>query len=279
MMPALVTDSLLHDLATSSRAEGTDQFAVAAAVTLDDRILVCGTATPDFGQEWDLPGGMALPGETLTGALDRILACSYGLDVVEIPRYLGSHDRIHDGEVIRIFVFTATCADPLQICRHARVAHCWADSASLPGPVSHDLARMADLAMQAAAGWDEDPARQWQLTTALRACSKGMYCDEAAAELIISHRSWLLRDDFTSQFILTGNGPADSATAAIDWEGALTALRAGSLPCSSSEAAILQLAGSLAMGSPVILRHTITALDQANLHLVIDAVRRASGRN
>lgn len=278
-MPALVTDSLLHDLVTSSRAEGTSRLAVAAAVTLDDRILLCGRTTPDFDQEWDLPGGPALPGETLADALDRTLACGYGLDVAEIPRYLGSHDRLCDGEAIRTFVFTAACADPLQICQHARIAHCWADPASLPDPISNDLARMADLAMQAVAGWAEDLPRQWQLTTALRACAKGIYCDEAAAELIISHRSWLLRDDFTSQFILTGDGPDSGGAAAIDWEQALTALSVGDLPCSSSEAAILKLAGSLATGSPVILRDAITGLDQANLHLVINAVRRAGGRN
>ena len=53
-----------------------------------------------------------------------------------------SHDRIHCGETIRTFVFTATCADPLQICQHAQVAHCWADSASLPDQISQDLARL-----------------------------------------------------------------------------------------------------------------------------------------
>ena len=78
MRPAAVTDSLLHDLVTSSLAEGRDQFAVAAAVILDDRILLCGRDTGDFDREWDLPGGMALPGETLTSALDRILACDSG---------------------------------------------------------------------------------------------------------------------------------------------------------------------------------------------------------
>ena len=279
MTPAPVTDSLLHDLVTSSRAEGTSQLAVAAAITLDDRVLLCGRTTPDFDQEWDLPGGPALPGETLASALDRTLACDYGLDIIQIPRYLGSHDHMHHGETIRTFVFTATCADPLQICQHAQVAHCWADSASLPDQISQDLARLADLAMQATAGWTEDPPRQWQITTALRACSKGMYCEEAATELIISHRSWLLRDDFTSQFILTSAGSAGSTTAVIDWEEALTALRAGNLPCSSSEAAILHLAASLAAASPVILRHAITGLDQANLHLVINAVRRAGGQN
>ncbi len=73
MTPAPVTDSLLHDLVASSQAEGTSQFAVAAAITLDDRVLLCGRTTPDFDQEWDLPGGPALPGETLAGALDRTL--------------------------------------------------------------------------------------------------------------------------------------------------------------------------------------------------------------
>ena len=221
----------------------------------------------------------ALPGETLASTLARTLACDYGLDIVQIPCYLGSHDRIHHGETIRTFAFTATCADPMQICQHAQIAHCWADSASLPDQISQDLSRLADLAAQATAGWTGDPPRQWQITTALRACSKGMYCEEAATELIISHRSWLLRDDFTSQFILTSAGSAGSITAAINWEEALTALRAGNLPCSSSEAAILHLAASLATASPVILRHAITGLDQTNLHLVINAVRRASGQN
>ena len=80
MTPTPVTDSLLHDLVASSQAEGTSQFAVAAAITLDDRVLLCGRTTPDFDQEWDLPGGPALPGETLAGALDRTLACDYGLE-------------------------------------------------------------------------------------------------------------------------------------------------------------------------------------------------------
>ncbi len=128
---AAVTDGLLHDLVTFSRAEGTAQLAV-AAVILDDRILLCGQTTQDFDQEWDLPSGLALPGETLTSALDRILACGYGLDTVEIPRYLGSHDHIHDGETTRTFVFTTTCADPQQICQHAQIPDCWADPPASP---------------------------------------------------------------------------------------------------------------------------------------------------
>ena len=277
MRPAAVTDSLLHDLVMSSLAEGRDQFAVAAAVILDDRILLCGRDTGDFDREWDLPGGMALPGETLTSALDRILACDYGLDTTQVRAYLGSYERVHGEEVmIRIFVFTASCADPLQICRHARIAHCWADPASLPEQTSQELARLTDLAMQAAEPAGALPGR-WQLTAALRAGSKGMYCDQAATELLIRHGSWLRRDDFTARYILIGTSQAGDITAAIDWEEAITALHAGDLPCSSSEAAILGLAASFATATPVVLRHAITGLDQANLYLVTNAIRDAGG--
>ena len=276
MRPAAVTDSLLHDLVMSSLAEGRDQFAVAAAVILDDRILLCGRDTGDFDREWDLPGGMALPGETLTSALDRILACDYGLDTTQVRAYLGSYERVHGEEVIRVFVFTASCADPLQICRHARIARCWADPASLPEQTSQELARLTDLAMQAAEPAGALPGR-WQLTAALRAGSKGMYCDQAATELLIRHGSWLRRDDFTARYILTGTSQAGDITAAIDWEEAITALHAGDLPCSSSEAAILGLAASFATATPVVLRHAITGLDQANLYLVTNAIRDAGG--
>jgi ADP-ribose pyrophosphatase YjhB (NUDIX family) len=276
MRPAAVTDSLLHDLVMSSLAEGRDQFAVAAAVILDDRILLCGRDTGDFDREWDLPGGMALPGETLTSALDRILACDYGLDTTQVRAYLGSYERVHGEGVIRVFVFTASCADPLQICRHARIAHCWADPASLPEQTSQELARLTDLAMQAAEPAGALPGR-WQLTAALRAGSKGMYCDQAATELLIRHGSWLRRDDFTARYILIGTSQAGDITAAIDWEEAITALHAGDLPCSSSEAAILGLAASFATATPVVLRHAITGLDQANLYLVTNAIRDAGG--
>jgi ADP-ribose pyrophosphatase YjhB (NUDIX family) len=276
MRPAAVTDSLLHDLVMSSLAEGRDQFAVAAAVILDDRILLCGRDTGDLDREWDLPGGMALPGETLTSALDRILACDYGLDTTQVRAYLGSYERVHGEEVIRVFVFTASCADPLQICRHARIAHCWADPASLPEQASQELARLTDLAMQAAEPAGALPGR-WQLTAALRAGSKGLYCDQAATELLIRHGSWLRRDDFTARYILIGTSQAGDITAAIDWEEAITALHAGDLPCSSSEAAILGLAASFATATPVVLRHAITGLDQANLYLVTNAIRDAGG--
>ena len=68
-------------------------------------------------------------------------------------------------------------------------------------------------------------------------------------------------------------------TSDTSWEQAITALQAGNLPCSRSEASILYLAASLASTSPVTLQDVITGLDQANIHLVLNAVRHAGGRN
>jgi ADP-ribose pyrophosphatase YjhB (NUDIX family) len=279
MKPAPVTDFLLHDLVMSAAAEGAVRTAVAAAVTLDERILLCGQDTGDFQREWGLPGGMPLPGETLTDALSRILACGYGLDVTESGTYLGSHDSIHGGEVTRTFVFTATCADPAQICQHARIAHRWADPADLPEQAGQDLARLADIAMLTATAPSASPPGPCQVTAALRAWSKGIYCDEAATELLIRHRTWLRRDDFTTRFIITQAGPTGNITAAVSWEEAITALQAGTLPCSGSEASILHLAASLAGTTPVDLRDLITGLDRANIQLVLNAIRHAGGRN
>ena len=140
----------------------------------------------------------------------------------------------------RVFVFTASCADPLQICRTTWIAHCWADSADLPEQASQELARLADLAMREAEPSAALPGR-WQLTAALRGGSKGMYCDQAAAELLIRHGSWLCRDDFTARFVLTGSSQAGGMTAAIDWEEAITALHPGDLPCSSRGALVVVL--------------------------------------
>lgn len=76
-----------------------------------------------------------------------------------------------------------------------------------------------------------------------------------------------------------GTGITDGTTpmASIDWEAALTALHTGRLPASSGERSILQLAASIAAGTPVSLRDTVTSLDNANLGLLVIAVRHAAG--
>jgi len=118
------------------------------------------------------------------------------------------------------------------------------------------------------------------LPAALRACARGFYPAEASAELLIGHRSFLDRSDFTGRFIRLGTSISDGVTtmAAIDWPAAITALDTGDLPCSGGEQRILRLAASLADGIPVDLRDALTGLDERNITLLITAVRHASGK-
>jgi hypothetical protein len=64
--------------------------------------------------------------------------------------------------------------------------------------------------------------------------------------------------------------------AAIDWEAAITALDSGGLPCSGGERRILKLSASLAVGTPIDLRDTVTGTDKpqyqpaAHRHLARD---------
>lgn len=70
-----------------------------------------------------------------------------------------------------------------------------------------------------------------ELAAGLRAHTQGLYCGEAAAELLIA-QSWLHRPDFTSRFITVHPGiPDGQPMAVIDWAAAVTALGT-SLPSS-----------------------------------------------
>ncbi len=116
-----------------------------------------------------------------------------------------------------------------------------------------------------------------ELASALRAHAHGLYCLEAAAELLISHRAWLHRSDFTG-FIATSHQPGDADLACINWHAVITALQDGRLPCSGSETAVLRIAASLAEGIPVDLHETLTRLDNHNLDLLVTAICHASGQ-
>lgn len=94
-----------------------------------------------------------------------------------------------------------------------------------------------------------------ELTAALRAHARGLYCLEAAVELLINHASWLRRSDFAHRFTHTTLSLIDGTPMAlIEWAEAITALDQGQLPCSGGEARILRLAASLADGIPVDLQ-------------------------
>ena len=117
MTPITVTDDLLHQLVTGSYAEGTTRLAVAAAIEHHDRTLLIGEIDDDFETNWQLPGDLVLPGETLLQGLDRTVSLTTGLGVVDVTGYAGHHDRLDDDQVIRTFVFIVTVNDPERICR------------------------------------------------------------------------------------------------------------------------------------------------------------------
>jgi hypothetical protein len=116
------------------------------------------------------------------------------------------------------------------------------------------------------------------LHAALRACARGVYPLEAGIELLIGHASWLHRNDFVDAFLHTDTSIIDGIElASIDWTGAIAALDTGALPCSGGEQRMLRLAASIAAGTPVSLRESLTGLDHRNTRLVITAVLHASG--
>jgi hypothetical protein len=89
---------------------------------------------------------------------------------------------------------------------------------------------------------------------------------------VIASGTWLGRDDF-ARFIHHGAG-----TAAIDWEAAIGALDAGSLPGSAGEKRLLRLAASLADQAAISLGEAVTGIDDRNFALLIKSVWHASGR-
>ena len=116
-----------------------------------------------------------------------------------------------------------------------------------------------------------------KLAAGLRAHAQGLYCLEAAAELLIA-KSWLHRADFTSRFVTlhpgTGRG---QQVAVIDWPAVIAAL-GSSLPCSGGEQRMLRITASLADGIPVDLQDTLTSLDDENITRLVTAILHASGR-
>jgi hypothetical protein len=101
---------------------------------------------------------------------------------------------------------------------------------------------------------------------------------EAAVELLIGHRWWLVRDDFLVHVEFC-RGFHGESMAAIDWLAAWTALEDGHMPCSSGERQILRVAASIAEGLPIDLRDAVSCLDAVNSVLVARAVLAAGGHH
>jgi hypothetical protein len=117
-----------------------------------------------------------------------------------------------------------------------------------------------------------------QLSAALRAAAAGIRPDEAGTGLIISHGTFLHRDDFTRHVETAASISDGTPMAWINWDAVVTALDTGLLPASGGEKRILRVAASLAAGYPVSLRDAIPGLDQRSLDLVTAAIRHAGGQ-
>ena len=98
---------------------------------------------------------------------------------------------------------------------------------------------------------------------------RGWLPTEAAAELLIGHRAWLLREDFL-QVAVESRWEVfrGREMAAVDFAAAADAVQ-GVLPCSAGERQVLLVAASIADGIPVDLREAA---------LCMDAVERHAGR-
>lgn len=116
------------------------------------------------------------------------------------------------------------------------------------------------------------------LADAIRAWAKGWLPTEAAAELLISHRSWLEREDFLQVAVEVGWEPfRGQEVAAVDFAAAAGAVQ-GMLPCSDGERQVLLVAASIAEGIPVDLREAALCMDAVNAARAARAVCHAAGR-
>ena len=99
-----------------------------------------------------------------------------------------------------------------------------------------------------------------------------------AAELLIGHRAWLLREDFLQVAVeFRWDVYRDREVAAVDFAAAADAVQ-GVLPCSSGERQMLLVAASIAEGIPVDLREAALSLDAVNAVRVAQALCHAAGR-
>jgi hypothetical protein len=112
-----------------------------------------------------------------------------------------------------------------------------------------------------------------QVANLLGRWAAGSYADEAAAQLLGRHRTWLERHDFEAT-CLNYDHDGTSPTVWVDWDAVPAFLDEAA--CSSSEARILRLAAELAgvdTGRP--LADLSSSLDDRNVRLVVDAIAHA----
>lgn len=117
-----------------------------------------------------------------------------------------------------------------------------------------------------------------QLACLLADSADGIPADLAAVELLTRHDHFLHRPEFR-RIIAAGSAiGSGEPVAVIRWRAAIHALHHGLLPCSASEAAIMQIAASIGDDDVAVhLRSVLGTLDQRNITLVTTAIARANG--
>jgi hypothetical protein len=108
----------------------------------------------------------------------------------------------------------------------------------------------------------------------LAAGAAGLLAETAAVQLLTEHRTWLLRDSFTSRYLDIADGPGRITTARIRWRAAVTGLRWQ--PASLSEKAVLRLAASIGGSVPADLNSCLGTLDTPAIRAVLRAIAHAN---
>ncbi len=101
-----------------------------------------------------------------------------------------------------------------------------------------------------------------QLTRALSHGAQGDQGESAAVLLLMRHGRWMGRADFHA-YIHT-----DGDAARVDWGRAIGATADGTLPCSSSEAAMLRVCASLAGHRAVVLGDELRRMGTFNIEQI-----------
>ncbi len=112
-----------------------------------------------------------------------------------------------------------------------------------------------------------------QLAHLLRRSAAGYYSDEAAAQLLCEHRTWLTRADFLAACV-DYDHDGTTPLAWVTWDAVPAFVDRAA--CSSSEARVLRLAAELAgVDTTQPLADLLTSLDDHNSRLVLFAIAHA----
>jgi len=117
-----------------------------------------------------------------------------------------------------------------------------------------------------------------QLAVVLHGAVAGTCADAAAVQLIARHDYFLHQPGFRRIITAGSSFYSGQPVAVIRWRAAIWALEHDLLPCTPSQAAVLQVAASLADEAvPVHLRTVLGGLDSRAIALITTAITAANG--